>query len=138
MLKSRLFYFLVALILVWNAPSVRTEGADIVIFYTSDTHGHIASDAETIGLDLISGIKSQTPYALLLDAGDFLMGTPLATQDKGKQVVGFMKKAGYFAAAVGNHEFDYGLEELLYRKQEAESGPEPMRLLSANTKYGYG
>lgn len=138
MLKSRLFYLLLSLILVWNAPSVRTESADVVFFYTTDTHGHIASDAETVGLDMIAGIKSQTPHALLLDAGDFLLGTPLATMSKGKDVVAFMKKAGYFAAAVGNHEFDYGMEDVLERKREAESEPDPMPLLSANVRYANG
>lgn len=138
MLKSRLFYLFLALILVWNAPSVRTESADIVLFYTTDTHGHIASDSETIGLDMIAGIKTQTPHALLLDAGDFSLGTTLVTLSKGENAVAFMKKAGYFAAAVGNHEFDYGVEELLERKREAESGPDAMHLLSANVRYANG
>lgn len=106
----------------------------MVIFHTTDTHGHIVTGPKTIGLDLVAGIVRQTPGALLVDCGDFLMGLAPAAMTKGKAVISIMKTAGYFAAAVGNHEFDYGPDELLARYAEATAAPNPMYLLSANTR----
>ncbi len=108
------------------------QQAHLTLFYTSDTHGHVIADADTLGMDLIRGVYKSTPNALLLDAGDYLFGTPHATLSRGKDIIDLMKITGYFAAAVGNHEFDYGRQTLERRKEEAESPPQPMRMLAAN------
>ena len=108
------------------------EHIPITIFYTTDTHGHIVSDKETIGLDRIAAIKRSAPDSLLLDAGDFLHGTPLAGHDQGKSITALMCETGYFAAAAGNHEFSHGLSSLRRRSAEAAANITPMAILSAN------
>ena len=123
-----------------HAGSIESGGsdtadiADLVIFYTSDTHGYIVSDENTIGLDRVAAIKNSVPGSLLVDAGDFLHGKPLATMSQGKDVVRLMKKAGYFAAAAGNHEFAYLREALKNRSREAQTPPNRMLILSANVR----
>ena len=104
----------------------------VVVLYTTDTHGHIATDKDTIGLDMVAAVKKSLPGSVLLDAGDFLHGTALAGFDKGKSVASIMRKAGYDAATAGNHEFSQGLEALMERREEMERGPVPMPILSAN------
>jgi 2',3'-cyclic-nucleotide 2'-phosphodiesterase (5'-nucleotidase family) len=49
---------------------------------------------------------------LLLDAGDASQGTPLVNLSYGKVAFEFMNAAGYDAMAPGNHEFDWGYENL--------------------------
>lgn len=49
---------------------------------------------------------------ILVDAGDWYQGTPEGNRTKGASVVRWMGLAGYDAAALGNHEFDFGLPNL--------------------------
>lgn len=130
---------LLALLPVFALHAVAgAEEVPVGILYTTDTHGHVVSDAETIGLDRIAAVKRTSPEAVLLDAGDFLHGTPLAGTDKGASVVRLMCRAGYFAAAAGNHEFSHGLPALRERYREAASHAPPMAMLSANVREADG
>ena len=66
---------------------------------------------------------------LVLDAGDQLMGTMWSTFYTGDAAVEFQKRAGVQVMAVGNHEFDYGPDNLV-RYINAVGGAFPV--LSAN------
>ena len=135
MRKLLRFLLFPALCFLMLLPALgQAEESRIVIFHTTDTHGHVVANHNTIGLDLITGIVKQEPDALLVDAGDFLMGQPIAAMTRGKDIIALMKEAGYFAVAVGNHEFDHGPEELMQRHAEASAAPRPMRMLSANAR----
>jgi len=92
----------------------------ITILHTNDTHSRIKpfpeSAGELAGLGgyarraaLIKQIRSQQPNLLLLDAGDIFQGTPYFNFYKGKLELQLMSKMGYDAAAIGNHEFDNGV-----------------------------
>lgn len=100
------------------------------LLYTSDTHGHVLSSKDTVGLDWVAGVKQALEPSLLLDSGDFSDGVPRAVLDKGESMVRLMTKAGYFAAALGNHEFTYGRKILDQRVAQAAAGG--MSVLSAN------
>ncbi|MDR2891497.1 MAG: 5'-nucleotidase C-terminal domain-containing protein [Deltaproteobacteria bacterium] len=89
------------------------------LLYTTDAHGHIVSGADCIGLDQVAAARAVLPHSLLLDAGDFLHGTTLASVNQGVEIVKLMKQSGYFAAAVGNHEFSHGFAALLAAQAEA-------------------
>ena len=84
---------------------------DIVILYTNDIHTYIDKD---LGYDVLAGLKKnlQTQYknVLLVDAGDHIQGTAYGFMDKGKTIIEMMNAAGYDAATLGNHEFDYGMD----------------------------
>ena len=123
-------YVLLAVVPCWGGVS------EFTLVYTTDAHGHIVSDADSIGLDVVAAIAARERNALLVDAGDFLHGLPIAVLTQGRDVVALMKEAGYAAVAVGNHEFDYGCGVLLRRADEAADGPRPVRLLSANVRSG--
>jgi len=57
--------------------------------------------------------------ALLIDAGDEFQGTLLSNQFHGRPVVDAFNEMGVAAAALGNHEFDFGIPVLLDRMKEA-------------------
>ncbi|XP_034621988.1 5'-nucleotidase isoform X2 [Trachemys scripta elegans] len=61
----------------------------------------------------IQEIRATHPNVLLLDAGDQYQGTVWFSYFKGREVVRFMNLLGYNAMALGNHEFDNGLDGLL-------------------------
>ena len=114
------------------APSVESSG-ELVIFHTSDIHGYIkphkARWYEPKPDRMIGGFEAlgahldaeQRPY-LLLDSGDIYQGAPEGTLSKGSAVVKLMNIAHYDAVAVGNHEFDFG-EENLVRLQRLATFP---------------
>lgn len=60
----------------------------------------------------IDQMRAENKQVLLLDAGDFLQGTPYFNLFKGEVEIKTMNLMRYDAATLGNHEFDYGLETL--------------------------
>lgn len=91
---------------------------------TSDLHGHVEGVTFTVpdaagtprevqrgGLPLFAGymtnLRRQHP-ALLLDGGDLFQGTLTSNLGEGQGVIEAYNLIGYTAAAIGNHEFDYG------------------------------
>ncbi len=129
--RALLRIFSVALVLL--VLSACGQKADqVTILYTADTHGQLAGTEQSTGIDVIAAVREGTPNSLLLDAGDFTHGNVFVNLSEGKHAVTLMKMAGYFAAALGNHEFDFGQAALQARVAEALAGPRPMHILSAN------
>ena len=91
-------------------PVKAEQSDDIVVLYTNDVHTYIDGP---ISYDVIAAIKAEleTQYAhvLLVDAGDHIQGTAYGSMDKGETIIKLMNAAGYDAATLGNHEFDYGM-----------------------------
>ena len=103
----------IALVLSFAVP-VFAEGEksdDIVILYTNDVHTYIDGN---LSYDVLAAIKAQYESlynnVILVDAGDHSQGTAYGSMDKGKTIIELMNAAGYDAAALGNHEFDYGMD----------------------------
>ena len=87
---------------------------NIKVISTNDMHGRLDKneDNKEAGIQALSGyVKAQQPD-LLLDAGDMTQGTALNDVDKGKTMAKAAKIMNYDAIAIGNHEFDFGLENL--------------------------
>ncbi|KRF60935.1 hypothetical protein ASG99_08370 [Bacillus sp. Soil768D1] len=102
----------------------------ITIFHTNDMHGHLLNNSNQIGIDIIASMKNIESNSLLIDAGDATQGLPFANLRKGKDVITLMNAAGYDGMALGNHEFDFGLEQVLKNVALAK-----FPVISANTIY---
>ena len=96
----------------------------VSFLHTNDLHCHIepfianSSDGEPEGgLARISGlvkkVRAENPNTLLFDAGDMFQGTPYYNYYKGELILKLMTEIGYDAGAIGNHEFDDGMENIL-------------------------
>jgi len=70
---------------------------------------------------------------LLLDGGDLFQGTPASNLSFGRPVVDYYNRMGYAAAALGNHEFDWGTDSLRARMRQAKFG-----IFGANVRYTNG
>ena len=103
---------------------------NIKVFSTNDNHGRLVKTKKEAGLQAISGFLKEQQFDLLLDGGDFIQGTALNDIDKGKTTAKIAKLMNYDAIAVGNHEFDFGLPNLM---QIIET--ENDNFLSANVRY---
>ncbi len=115
--------------------SVRAQAgqAHLRIMETTDVHVHIYPydyygdrPIDTVGLartaSLIGGIRGEATNSLLLDNGDFLQGNPMGdymAYEKGMSegdlhpMIAAMNTLGFDGAALGNHEFNYGLPFLM-------------------------
>lgn len=123
-----------------NAPTYETT-----ILFTHDTHDHFLPMPDEEGGEyggytrlatLIQQERAAHPDALVLDAGDFSMGslfqTIYATEAPELRALGAM---GYDATTLGNHEFDYrarGLAEML--NAAVDSGDPVPPIVQANYK----
>jgi 5'-nucleotidase/UDP-sugar diphosphatase len=91
----------------------------ITIAHTNDVHGHITEDKNLKEYGyakiatLIKQWREENKNFLLLDAGDTFQGTVYVNQFQGESVVPILNSLGYSTMAAGNHEFDFGYEQLL-------------------------
>ena len=98
------------------APIAPPPAITLSIVGTNDLHGGILQRGDRGGLALLGGYVGNVRAArardggavLLLDAGDMFQGTLESNLNEGASVIAAYNTLGYAAAAVGNHDFDFG------------------------------
>ncbi|MCM1049451.1 MAG: bifunctional metallophosphatase/5'-nucleotidase [Clostridiales bacterium] len=101
----------------------REENSNIYILYTNDVHCAVDGNMGYAELTAYrESLEESSPYVTLVDCGDAIQGDALGTVSDGEYPVELMNKVGYDYAVLGNHEFDYGMEQLakLLEFSEAE------------------
>lgn len=93
-------------------PTAPAAGRVVVsLVGTSDLHGRVAMLPWLAGhVANLRRARAHDGAVLLVDAGDLFQGTIESNLHEGAAVVQAYNAMGYAAAAVGNHEFDYGPE----------------------------
>lgn len=117
-LKKLLSLVLAVAMVATLAPSVPAKAAgeldgQIVILHTNDVHGQMEGGGYQKIAAFKKNLEAKGAEVLLFDAGDFSQGSKYVIDSKGKSAVEMMNLAGYTAATMGNHEVDYGLDNLL-------------------------
>lgn len=90
----------------------------MIIIYTNDEHGWIDSSSRSGGAAaLFDAVRTEregdtSAAFLILSGGDNWTGPAISTLTKGAPVVEAFNAIGYSASAIGNHEFDFGLETM--------------------------
>ena len=97
----------------------------LVILHTNDTHSCVMPLNENLDnkdlagrggflrrVNMVKEQRQQHPSLLLIDSGDFSQGSGYYTLFKGEVEIGLMNVMGYDAATIGNHEFDFGLDNM--------------------------
>lgn len=116
---------LIALMALPGAAAQEAKGK-LTILHTNDVHGRAVSDPANgvFGYAAVAKLKKDLLAAgdsvLLLDAGDASQGTPIVNLSYGQTAIEFMNAAGYDAMTLGNHEFDWGTDNLLQILEAAE------------------
>jgi len=126
------------------ALGLQAQEARIQILGTTDMHGRVMAE-DTFSLQpanlgwakvatLIRRQKALNPDTILVDCGDTIQGEPLnyvrntLRRDLPEPSIAIMNALDYAAMAVGNHEYDFGLD--LLREVEGQA---KFPFLSANT-----
>lgn len=102
-----------------------TENKSVDVMFLHDTHSHVNEfstvedgKSQTLGgfakiKTLINEQKEKNPETLLLDAGDFSMGTLIQVMyEEEASEIRMLGELGMDATTLGNHEFDYKAEGL--------------------------
>jgi 2',3'-cyclic-nucleotide 2'-phosphodiesterase (5'-nucleotidase family) len=114
---------------ITQSPVAYADEVNIVIIHVNDFHGYLlpyedsslAQPPQKIGgaafiATKIKELQARNPGAtLLVDAGDIAQGTPLSNELRGIPVIEYMNSMKFQATTLGNHEFDWGLENLKKR-----------------------
>lgn len=106
-------------------PLTATAQKQLTILHTNDTHSTILplnpnlEDTMKAGrggylrrINMLKEERRKDPDLLLFDSGDFSQGSGYYTMFKGDVEVGLMNEMHYDAATIGNHEFDFGLDNM--------------------------
>lgn len=127
-MKAR--YYIISILCVLTL-SVSAQ-KELVVLHTNDTHSTVMplsvnlDDTMKAGrggylrrIAMLKEERAKNPDLLLFDSGDFSQGSPYYTLFKGDVEVGLMNQMNYDASAIGNHEFDFGLENMAKIFREA-------------------
>lgn len=111
--------------------TLNAQDKQLVILHTNDTHSCVMplnpNLADTTKANrggfirratMIKEERKKNPKLLLIDSGDFSQGSPYYTLFKGDVEIGLMNEMKYDASTIGNHEFDFGMENMarLFKK----------------------
>lgn len=128
---------LACLLALWaaGAAAETPERVTITVLGTTDLHGSLfpidyyAGTPANRGLvkiaTLVRQIRAEQPHVLLVDSGDTIQGSPLAYYFARKEparpnpTIAVMNAMRYDAMAVGNHEFNFGLDVLEKARRES-------------------
>ncbi len=131
-MKNNIRYTFMLLVAMTLCSSIKAQ--DLVILHTNDVHSlitpqltpHLITKKKGFG-----GYERREAYinevvkkhgrenVLILDGGDFSMGSSQYAIYKGDVEIELMNVLGYDAVCLGNHEFDRGMEELAHRAKNA-------------------
>ena len=122
-MRHHIIIILLALVCATGAQAKKPK--TLTILHTNDTHScilplneHLA-DTTLAGrggflrrVSLVKQERRKDPDLLLFDSGDFSQGSSYYTMFKGDVEVGLMNEMHYDAVTIGNHEFDFGLDNM--------------------------
>ena len=115
-----------------SASGQQSDLPEANIIHTNDVHGRIVEEKGVIGDAKLAAVieeeRKNNPSTLVVDAGDAFQGLPISNSSKGEERAKLLNEMGYDAMAVGNHEFDFGLDEAKKYKEILN-----FPLLSSNT-----
>lgn len=115
--------------LLWIALSfafsiVAQDSKQIILLQTSDVHSRLEPINQKGDRNYDEGgfvrratflnqFRKENANVLLFDCGDISQGTPYYNMFKGEAEVKQMNEMGYEAMAIGNHEFDFGMDNMV-------------------------
>jgi len=118
-------FYLFAFLCFTPSEAVAKKHKQLVILHTNDAHSCVMplnpnlDNKELAGrggflrrATMVKEQRQQHPDLLLFDSGDFSQGSGYYTLFKGEVEIGLMNEMGYDAVTIGNHEFDFGIDNM--------------------------
>jgi len=87
---------------------------DIAIIHINDVHCGIEDNIGYDGFVLYRNeLKKKYKNIITIDVGDHIQGGSLGAISNGEAIIKIMNEIGFDVCILGNHEFDYGIDQLL-------------------------
>ncbi|MBE5902415.1 MAG: bifunctional metallophosphatase/5'-nucleotidase [Lachnospiraceae bacterium] len=102
---------------IFNGKADQYKGKTVIL-HSNDVHGQI--DGYACIAELEDDFEEAGAEVITMDAGDYSQGDPYVSYSKGADAVTLMNVAGYEYSTLGNHEFDYGYEQLKSNMKNAK------------------
>ena len=122
-MKTR--YFLILMMALFTLAGQAKKPKRLVILHTNDTHSTIYPVSPNLPdtmkanrggfirrIEMLKQERQKEPNLIYFDSGDFCQGSAYYTMFKGEVEIGLMNEMGIDASTIGNHEFDFGLEQM--------------------------
>ena len=119
-MNKKVFAVLLAVVMLLGMivvpAAAKAEGEEpekeIVILYTNDVHCGVTDGMGYVGVARVkAALEAAGKEVILVDNGDAVQGDVIGTLSKGEAIVELMNDVGYDVATIGNHEFDYGMDQ---------------------------
>ena len=115
--------FLLCLALSFTFSIFAQDTKEVIILQTSDVHSRIEPINQkgdryynkggfVRRAAFLEEFRKDHKNVLLFDCGDISQGTPYYNMFRGEVEVKLMNEMGYDAMTIGNHEFDFGLDNM--------------------------
>lgn len=117
-LSKRLLIFSLTFLLVLSSISfVLAAQKEVVVLSINDFHGALAPAGKNVGAaklaDALRVEKAKNPEGtIIVSAGDNYQGSAMSNLLYGEPVSAVFKEIGIELSAVGNHEFDWGIDRI--------------------------
>lgn len=116
-MKRKILSVILCAALLFSMVACNTENdkrsEDIVVLFTNDVHCGIDEQIGYAGFSAYKkDMEKKYKYVVLADCGDATQGGYEAAVSKGEYMIDIMNAIGYDFSVIGNHEFDYGMEQL--------------------------
>ncbi|MDY0255871.1 5'-nucleotidase C-terminal domain-containing protein [Gudongella oleilytica] len=117
---------ILGLVIMPNQAAFAAEVQTLTIVHVNDVHGRVEENAGSKELGFaklrtaVEMMKEEDPNLLFLNAGDAFHGTTIVNLTSGEQMVEMMNAMEFDAMVPGNHDFNYGYEQLMKLKGLAE------------------
>jgi len=115
--KGLLISLLAFLLVLGSISFVLAAEKEIVILSINDYHGALAPAGKNVGavklVDALKTEKAKNPEGtIIVSAGDNYQGSAMSNMLYGEPVSAVFKEIGIELSAVGNHEFDWGINRI--------------------------
>ncbi|MEG1979122.1 MAG: metallophosphoesterase [Victivallaceae bacterium] len=110
------FGTIIVALLFFLQISFAGELRSVSLIFTADTHATFAATDDKPDLwdwaATLLNLKQQEPQLIMIDCGDTFQGSLIAAETRGEMVAKVFKQLPFDLIIPGNHDFDFGLEQL--------------------------
>ncbi len=119
-MKTHIFTIILALIFTLIACEEKDNSLKLIILHTGDEHANIKNYAKLSYLK--DSLSKNCDKIILASSGDLFSGNPYVDlyKDRGFPMIDIMNNIPFDISTIGNHEFDYGLQTLKKRLEQAK------------------
>lgn len=121
-----------------STTTTHPDNVTLDFYSLNDFHGGAYTNIDTLSFigGYLLAAKANNPYSIFIATGDIFQGTALSNYYHGRPIIDVFNEIGFSAFTLGNHEFDWGIEEIAaYSDGLEENGEAHFPFLAANIVY---